>query len=329
MGCTDDYAARIIRNRAALEKDYVVPYIGAELMEKLVTKAQFYRYCDAFGLDYPATVVLHGPQDAPLLDDLPFDWPVIIKPSSSILYWKHPFDGMQKVYLAQDAEEAKAITGRIYGAGYPDALIVQDRVPGADCGMRVLTAYSDRNRKVQMMCLGHVLLEEHTPRALGNHAAILTEYDRPLMEKVQGFLEAVGYTGFSNFDIKYDPRDGRYKLFEINLRQGRSNYYVTGAGLNIARCVVEDRVLKQDPGEPVFFEGGTFWRSIPAKVVWEYTADAQLVQKAQAAEAAGRGSTALGYWYDLKGNPLRRLYLWEHSRRYHKKYATYCEKREG
>lgn len=39
-------------------------------------------------------------------------------------------------------------------------------IPGNDEYMRVLTSYSDRNGKVKMMCLGHVLLEEHTPHGL-------------------------------------------------------------------------------------------------------------------------------------------------------------------
>ena len=52
-------------------------------------------------------------------------------------------------------------------------------------------------------------------------------------------LEASHYTGFSNFDIKVgdDPTD--FRVFEINLRQGRSNFYVTASGMNIARLVVE------------------------------------------------------------------------------------------
>ncbi len=64
----------------------------------------------------------------------------------------------------QDANEFKQITDEIYSHGYEKSLIVQDFIPGDDSHMRVLTCYSDQNGKVKMMCLGHVLLEEHTPK---------------------------------------------------------------------------------------------------------------------------------------------------------------------
>lgn len=326
IGCTDDYAAMIIRNREELGKHYIVPYIDAELMENLVSKENFYKYCATFGIPYPTTVIVAKDEDPAALDMVPFAYPVIIKPSSSIEYWKHPFDGMQKVYVAKTAVQAKEITAKIFEAGYADTLVVQEFIPGADSGMRVLTAYSDRDAKVKMMCLGHVLLEEHTPKAVGNHAAILTEFDGPLMEKIKDFLENVGYTGFSNFDIKFDPRDNTYRVFEINLRQGRSNYYVTGAGLNIAKYVVEDRLLLRDLGEPLLFKGESFWHSIPADIVWEYTDGKDLVKRAKAIVAAKKDTTTLGYAFDLRLNLPRQLYLWEHNRRYYDKYAKYCKK---
>ena len=67
-----------------------------------------------------------------------------------------------------------------------------------------------------------------------------------VVSKFKNFLESINYTGFSNFDIKYDTRDNTYKVFEINLRQGRSNYYVTGSGNNIAEYVVKDRVENKE-----------------------------------------------------------------------------------
>ena len=149
-------------------------------------------------------------------------------------------------------------------------MILQEFIPGDDSYMRVLTSYSDRNARVTTMCLGHVLLEEHSPHGIGNHAVILTECCEELELKIKGLLEALNYVGFSNFDIKYDRRDGRYKAFEINCRQGRSNYYVTGSGHSIARLLVEDLVEgKELPFQMV--KERSLWRMVPKRVAFKFT----------------------------------------------------------
>lgn len=325
MGCTDDYVSLLMDLRDSLPGNCTAPYIGPALRDKLVSKADFYTLCDVYGIPYPKTFYARGPLDAAALGEgaLGFSYPVIVKPSSSILYWKYPFDGMKKVYTAATPAEAAAILKTIYGAGYPDTVLLQDKVPGDDSFMRVLTAYCDKNGKVKMMCLGHVGLEEHTPKALGNHAAIITEYNGPLMEKLKAFLEAVGYTGFANFDIKYDSRDGSLRVFEINLRQGRSNYYVTGAGYNIARYIVEDRVLGHDLGPCVMNKKETFWHSIPKGVVYRYVKDAAFVAHAKRLCRAGKEMSSLAYAPDLRGNPRRYAYYLVHMARYYKKFRKY------
>ncbi len=59
---------------------------------------------------------------------------------------------MKKVYTAQNPAEAAHILGLIFGAGYPDEVLLQDMVVGEDCNMNVLTAYCDRNCKVKLIC---------------------------------------------------------------------------------------------------------------------------------------------------------------------------------
>ena len=83
-------------------------------------------------------------------------------------------------------------------------MILQEFIAGGDSQMRVFTCFSDAKGKVRAMCLGHTMLEEHTPKGLGNHAAIVTEpvSSLPVAEKIKDLLESIGYTGFSNFDIK-------------------------------------------------------------------------------------------------------------------------------
>lgn len=325
LGCTDDYASLLIDLRGRLPENCTVPYITPALRDRLVSKADFYEMCERYAIPYPKTFRAREalPAEALSPEALGFSYPVIVKPSSSILYWKHPFDGMKKVYTAESPERAAAILAQIYGAGYPDAVLLQDRVPGDDSAMRVLTAYCGTDGRVKRMCLGHVGLEEHTPKALGNHAAILTEYNEPLMLKLKAFLEDVGYTGFANFDIKYDGRDGSYRVFEINLRQGRSNYYMTGAGENLARLVTEDAVYGRDLGPCRLCRKEMFWHSVPRGVVYRFVKDKAFVETARRLARQGKESVTLDYAYDLRANPKRRAYYLVHMQRYYKKFRTY------
>jgi D-aspartate ligase len=214
---------------------------------------------------------------------------------------------LAKVYICQSWEELLESLDHVYAAGYQDHMVLQEFIPGDDSYMRVLTNYSDRNGKVTMMCLGHVLLEEHSPHGIGNHAVILTEYDEGLEQKIKTLLEALHFTGFSNFDIKYDSRDGKYKAFEINCRQGRSNYYVTGAGHNIAKLVVEDRVEGKDK-ELEITKNRSLWRMVPKQVAFKFTPKKYHAEM-RALIKAGNDSHSLVYQKDT--SLKRRLRVWK------------------
>jgi len=320
FGCTDDYVSLIVRNKEMLSDKFIIPYIGKELMDDLTLKEHFYRnYCEKYGLLYPKTTIFEKGQTK---FDIDFDYPIIIKPSSSTLYWHFPFDGMKKVYRAKDETEAREIINSIYASGYPEKLILQDTIPGDDIYMYVLTAYCDRQSKVRMMCLGHVLLEEHTPKGLGNHAAIITEYNPELMEQFKTFLEEIKFVGYANFDIKYDERDGSMRLFEINTRLGRSNYYVTASGNNVVKYIVDDFVDGKPYDGCLMNKNIVYWRYIPDGVVYDYVSDKykkiikQLIKDDKA-------YSSMRYKFDLRMNLKRRLFIIAHEYNHRKKYKKY------
>ena len=276
VGCGDSYVALISKHKIELPKNTIAPYIDFDLMNSLQQKETFYKLCEKHGVDYPGTIIHNKEMGHDFEMNFPF--PVILKPSDSIQYWEHPFDTQKKVYTIKDKKELDQVLDDIYGAGYTGKLIIQDMIPGNDEYMRVLTSYSDHNGKVKMMCLGHVLLEEHTPHGLGNHAVILTEPNKELMMRVKDLLEELHYVGFSNFDIKYDRRDGKFKFFEINTRQGRSNYYVTGSGFNVAEYIVEDFVYgKELPLR--YAKEEHLWMVVPKAVAFKYVKDPALKAK--------------------------------------------------
>ncbi len=302
---------------------YIVPYSDYSLIKRLTDKSQFYELCRRMNIPYPATHAI-APDAKP---EIPFRCPVVIKPAVSSEYWKHEFEGMKKVYVAETESEALEIVSKIRASGYPENIIVQDRIPGDDSHMYVLTAYSDRNAKVRMMCLGHVLLEEHTPKGLGNHAAIITETNCELCDRLRCLLEEVGFVGYSNFDIKYDPRDDTFRVFEINVRLGRSNYYVTAAGNNVAQYIVRD-----------YLEGGftvadgckisdseIYWRYIPDKIVYKYSSP-EINSRVKNLISSGQAYSSMRYKPDLAGNPRRMLYVWLHELRHIGKFKKYYKK---
>ena len=267
IGCGDSYVQLAARYKDQMPANAIAPYIPGDLLDRLINKEYFYQLCDEHGIDHPATFIYDKSMGHDF--DLPWDPPYIAKPADGVAYWQHEFEGIKKVYICQSRQELLDALDAVYAAGYPDHMILQEFIPGDDTYMRVLTNYSDRNAQVKLMCLGHVLLEEHSPHGIGNHAVIITEHDEALCLKIKALLESLHYVGFSNFDIKYDSRDGKYKLFEINCRQGRSNYYVTGAGYNIAKLLVEDLVEHKELPF-VITENESLWRMVPKAVAFKF-----------------------------------------------------------
>ena len=253
---------------------------------------------------------------------LPFSGPFVVKPAESDTYWKHPFPTQKKAYILQTREEVDQVIGQIYEAGYEDSLILQDFIPGDDSYMRVVTNYSGADGKVRLMCVGHVLLEEHSGHAIGNHAVIITEPEPELCEKLKSFLEAIHFTGFSNFDIKFDQRDGKFKAFEINCRQGRSNYYVTGAGYNLAKYLVEDRI-EGKPCELTVTKNRHLWWVIPKQVAYDYV-NPKYHEEMRALDQAGASVNPLFYGPD--NGLMHKLRILRGQRRYVGWYASCMEK---
>lgn len=319
IGCGDSYVELISRNIGKYPDNVVAPYINIDLMSELIHKERFYNMCEKYGIDYPDTFVYKRSMGTDF--ELPFAPPYIIKPSSGIEYWANPFTTQKKVYKVNTRKDLEKVLDDVYGAGYKDSMIIQNFIPGDDSYMRVLTSYSDRNNKVVVMCLGHVLLEEHTPHGIGNHAVIITEENKELCEKMKGFLDGIGYTGWSNFDIKFDERDGKFKVFEINTRQGRSNYYVTGSGANVAKCFVEDRILEHDQ-EFTVFDKPHLWRMIPKGVMYKYV---NPLYKKQLRLLVKEGKDCHSLIYDKDGGLKRKLRQFKGQMGHYYKFKKYMK----
>lgn len=317
LACGDDYAKLIIHNKQILEQHFLLPFIDKDLMDKIVLKENFYAMCEKYGFKYPKTTLCtYETKDQ---FDIDFSYPIIIKPSNSVAYWNCSFPGKKKVFVAHDEQEKTEIIDAIYRSSYKDNLTIQEFIPGDDSYMRVLNAYVGKDGKVKLMALGNPILEEHTPEGIGSYAAIINTFDQELLDQMKFFLEDIGYRGFANLDLKYDQRDGKYKLFEINLRPGRSSYFVTASGHNLMKYVTEDLVYNR-PLELTYVKDKHLWLIIPKGVLFKYASNNELKKEAKHLIKQGKVTNSLFYKKDF--NLLRwtklTLNLFNHYRKFKK-----------
>lgn len=322
IGTNDEYVTFIINNAEALATTFKFSNIDKEWVPQLFLKKNFYQLCTQYGLDAPLTFYYSCLSEEPFDEEVPF--PLVVKPSNGIQYYENPFEGMQKVYLVENYEELHNVINKIKASGYQDELIIQDYIPGEDTAMWDSVYYGNRNGKPQLVSLGQVVLQEPTTTGVGNYTALIVrdkkkESHKIIMDKLAHFMEQIGYKGFANFDLKYDERDGKFKVFEVNIRQGRSSYYLTQCGYNIAKIIVDDVIYHKEK-EFDYVEGENLFAVVPKTVIKKYTTDPEIKEEVKDLIARGKYNSPIFYKAD-KGLK-RRIFMMLRQINYFRKYKN-------
>ena len=315
LGSGDWYARTLSQYKEKLEEWLYVPYNDFALLDMLTQKDAFHRLCDASGLRHPRTLELDCSADAPEWDrDMRgITFPCIAKPSNSAAWHFAEFEGKRKIHEPQSKEELEDLYATLRErTGYDRKLLVQDMIPGGDDSILSLTAYIDAHGTATTCVLGQVVLQDHSPQALGNPVCIVNAFHSPqlagrreemrtLVERAVQMIREQGYRGYANFDVKYDQRDGSFNLFEVNTRPGRNTYYVSLSGMPFVKPIVEDIVLGHAlPEAPVPNE--FCFTCIPAEVVWHYAGTHELRDYVLGAYRDGWARNPLYFHADCPGH---------------------------
>ncbi|WP_219836158.1 hypothetical protein [Paenibacillus sp. R14(2021)] len=321
--CSDYYAGMLSRHYDKFKGLVANHFLSDKLLETLDTKDKFYALCERFGLDYPKTIVCEPHERENALDRMDFQFPIVVKPenSNAFEYLHCHFEGKKKVFFFDKREDYLAMIRNMNTSAYIGKLIIQEFIPGGGSAMRVINSYSDDHGNVKMMCLGQPVLEEYAPKTLGNYAAIISRFDMDIYAKVKAFLENIGYVGFSNIDMKFDSRTGKYMMFEINPRLGRSSLFVRAAGLNMIEALM-DQVVYGKETDCVYGQVSALWTNVPKMVLRRYISDPAL--SAEIDQHYRQKNLIRSVWYNRDLN-LKRLisitrYFFGHVNNYRRYY---------
>ena len=317
IGTNDFYVSLIIKNRSKLESYYEFNYIEEDLFKTLYSKKNFYKLCEEHNIDIPTTYFHSILSNDKFNKDINF--PVILKPSNGVEYYSNPFEGMEKIYRLNSYEEINEIIDIIKESGYKNDVIIQDFIPGDDTYMWDSVYYGNKHGKAQLITFAQVVLQEHTKTAIGNYTALIVRHNKEFMEKLVNFMESIGYVGFGNFDIKYDYRDKKFKLFEVNIRQGRSSYYTTQCGHNMAKYFVDDLIYNKEK-KLTYLDDDFLFTVVPKIVLRKFVENQEI--KNEVNELIKNGKYGNPLFYKNDKSIKRKLYLMLRQVNYYKKYSN-------
>jgi len=142
------------------------------------------------------------------------------------------------VVVAHDRTELLAAYRAMQASGLPNAML-QEHVPGGPAADWMFNGYIDRAGRCPVAFTG-VKLRQAPPGAGAATLGVCRD-NRELVETAERLLRAVGYRGIVDVDYRRDPRDGRYKLLDVNPRIGASfRLFLAGDGTDVLRAMYLD-----------------------------------------------------------------------------------------
>jgi predicted ATP-grasp superfamily ATP-dependent carboligase len=187
-----------------------LPFNPRNLRASLDKNVQ-YACCAKLGIPYPRTVSLSEKEDFIRISDLKF--PIIIKPSRRDDLSLSVFRNLYISAPEKLDDHKEMLLGHV-GKGV--AFLASEFIPGDDTMIFAYTGYRSNGGEILNEWIGKKLTQ--FPDRYGVFSSASNE--APEVVRVQGraLLDGMDLAGIVEPEFKFDKRDGKYKLMEINLR---------------------------------------------------------------------------------------------------------------
>src|SRR5699024_11365173 len=129
-------------------------YPTDDLLNRMQANDSFYPLAAQHGLQIPET---HIHQVGDPVDLQISRYPVILKPSNGVEYYRKKFEGQEKVYRLYTHEDVERVIATIEASGYRDTLIIQDFIPGDDTYIWDSVLYLNTEGRAEFVNFGQVV----------------------------------------------------------------------------------------------------------------------------------------------------------------------------
>src|SRR5580658_3039318 len=229
----DETVAAISRNRSLLADFFHVPTPDWDTIQWVWDKRNTYSLAKDLGIPTPNTWYPRSLEDLEAIGAAP---PFVIKPAIK----EHFFYAMKaKAWRADNGFELSEMFQRASAQVPPGEVMIQDLIPGNGSQQFAYCAFFKDGRALGSMVVRRA--RQHPPE-FGRSSTFVETIELPLLEELsERFLRAINYQGLVEVEYKLDPRDGQYKLLDVN---GRTwGYHTLGhaAGVDFPSMLFADQ----------------------------------------------------------------------------------------
>ena len=249
---SDDFLVSFSRNREIFNDYFLYNLVNQSLLEEIMNKYSQYLLVKKTGIDLPATWLLENIKD---IEKLPGDinFPVFIK-GVEVNKWRKEIHGSIKGFLIKNSKELYEKVNSIVIKNVP--VILQEVIEGPDTNHFKYCSYTSQSGEI----LAEFTLQKirQNPVHFGVGAVVESVNKPELIQTGRRLFSGIGFTGIGSAEFKYDNRDGRLKLIEINPRYWQQNYLATACGINFPYINYLD-LLQESPEYSGDFRQGIKW----------------------------------------------------------------------
>jgi D-aspartate ligase len=234
----DETVVAFSRHRAELSEFFRVPTPNWETVKWAWNKKNTYDLARKLDISCPQTF---SPQNEDEIETLGSQLPLAIKPAVKENFF---YATGAKAWRAQTMDELRQIYRKAARYISPEEILLQQIIPG-DGSHQVSYCAFFCNGQAQGSLVAR-RARQH-PREFGRAATYVESIELPIIEEVsQRFLKAIDYYGLVEFEFKHDPRDGEYKLLDVNARSWGFHSLGSAAGVDFSYMLYADQI-----GEPI------------------------------------------------------------------------------
>jgi D-aspartate ligase len=249
---TSDETAQFVADHAdALRDDFVFQDNPAATIRQLASKREMFELATMHGVPTPDTRFPKQLEDVlGYAERGPF--PVMLK---GIYGNRLQARGRKKMEMAHSREELLDAYRRMEDPEAPN-LMIQEYIPGGDDQVYIFNGYFNRQSDCLVGFTGFKIRQ--FPVHVGCASLGECRWVEPVARTTVDFMKAIGYQGILDIGYRLDPRDGRYKVLDINPRVGQAfRLFVAENDHDVVKALYLDLTDQSQP--PVVRREGRRW----------------------------------------------------------------------